>query len=444
MTAEKVTTCFNGKIARSEAFTNFLQKAAVPREMRQCTFTACASTAQPFVGGSCKGGLEIQLIKFIANQLNFNLSIRCSKKPRGEIDENGRLSNLLLELRQDKCDFIIGSMYPDNDIHMHFKATLAYYEDSYTWFVPLAPKRAAWKGLAYIFKLYTWLFIGFVLLLSSFVWNCTSIVSGDRRKFKKFSMCFLNSWSTFLGISIPLQPLRAPLRVLFLVFTLYSLNMTTIYTSNLVAVFTSTTYDLQLSSIEDILETELLLGGREEYYDWFDTGYAVDDRITERYNYSELFEPSTENLDRVRTGQQVMLLSRLFVLSRNYSNLVYGLPTNVFANQMEMIFEKGFPLARLFDKVIHRLKDNGIIYKFFNDWQVRMEKHNAIVEDDAEIILTLQHLEGAFAILGYGLLLSIVMFALEVLFEYKLKVVFCRIKLIYGYYLTIKCLSLKH
>lgn len=439
MSAEKVTTCVNGKIAKAEAFGKHLQRAAVPKDMRQCTFTACASTAQPFVTKSCRGGLEILLIKFIADYMNFHLSIRCSKLPRGEIAEDGQLSNLLLEMRQDKCDFIVGSMYPDNDIHMHFKTSLAYYEDSYTWFVPLAPKRAAWKGLAFIFKLYTWMFIGFVLLLSAFVWNFVSVVSGDRPRFRQYSMCLLNDWSTLLCISVPLQPLKTPLRILFMGIALYSLNLTTVYTSNLIAVFTQPAYDDQLDSIEEILASGLPFGGREEYHDWFES----DQQILARYNYSDNFQPSTETLDRVRRRVQAVLLSRLFVISRNYSNLIYGLTTNVFSNQMEIIFEKGFPLVSLFDKVINRVKDNGIIYKFYFDWQAKMEKNNALVGDTSEIILTVQHLEGAFVILAYGLLLSVIVFALELLFKCKFKVAIWRIKLIYGYYLTVKYPSFK-
>lgn len=443
MTAQKATTCEDGMIKGKDDFAALLQKPAVPKSMPQCTFTACASVAQPFVGRSCRSGLEIQLLRFVAEYLRFNLSIRCSQSPRGDIDEQGELSHLLLELRQDKCDFVIGAMYPDNDIHMHFKASLAYYEDSYTWFVPLAPKRAAWKGLAYTFRASTWLLVGFVLLLSSYVWHWVSVSSGDHRRFSRLNTCLMNNWSTLLGISVPLQPLRNPLRILFVAAALYSLNLTTVYTSNLIAVFTQPAYDAQLDSIEAVLENGLRLGGREENQDWFHTGYPVDDRISARYNYSEQFQPSTENLVRVRRGQQAMLLSRLFVVSRNYSNLVYGLPTNVLSNQMEIIFEKGFPMVSLFDKAINRIKDNGLIYKFFGDWQYRMAKNNALGADDSEIILTVQHLEGAFAILGYGLLLGVIVFALELVFKSFLSVRLGRFKLVLGYYLTYKYLWVK-
>lgn len=438
MSSQKVTTCADGRIADAEVFSQQLQKATVPRNMPQCTFTACASTSQPFVTASCRGGLEMVLIRFIANYLNFNLSVRCGKQPRGEIEEDGTLTHLLKDLRDDKCDFIVGAMFPDNDVHLYFRSTLPYYEDQYTWFVPLAPKRAAWKGLAYIFEFPTWAFIGFTLLLSAFVWNFIAVVSQDRRKFRRFSMCLLNNWATLLCHSVPLQPLKTSLRILFMGIALYSLNMTTIYTSNLVAVFTQPAYDAQLASIEAILDSGLPLGGREEYHDWFYTDYPIDQHIARVYNITDAFQPSTENLDMVRQGRRALLLSRWFVISRNYSNKVFALPTNVFHNQLEMIFEKGFPLVNLFDKAINRVKDNGIIYKIEGDWRARMEKNNAIWGGQSEIILTVQHLEGAFAILAYGLLFAVVVFALEVLFSYKFRVAVWKIKFIYGYYLTIK------
>lgn len=438
MSAEKVAECENGNIPHVDEFSRLLQKAVVPKDLSHCTFTACASTAQPFVTASCKNGLEIQLLKFIANYLNFNLSIFCTRMPRGEVDENGLLSNLLLKLRTDECDLIIGSMYPDNDIHWHFRTSLAYYEDSYAWFVPLAPRQAPWKGLALIFQQYTWLLIAFTLVFSSFFWNIISIVSGDRRKFNRYSMCLLNNWSTLLCISVPLQPLKTSLRILFMGITLYSLNITTIYTSQLISVFTEPAYDRQLATIEEVLRLGLPIGGREEYLDWFMTGYPVDNWIHSRYNSSDDFSPNAENLQRIQRGDQAILLSRLYVTSRNTSKLIYGLPTNVFSNQVEMIFEKGFPLVRLFDKIINRVKDNGIIYKFFDDWRERMSKHDIVVDENAEIILTVMHLEAAFAVLLYGLLLSIVVFVCEVLFHKNLQIRVWRIKLIRGYYLTVR------
>lgn len=42
---------------------------------------------------------------------------------------------LLGLLRNDKCDFLVGGFFPDNEVHDDFGETSTYFEDTYTWYV---------------------------------------------------------------------------------------------------------------------------------------------------------------------------------------------------------------------------------------------------------------------------------------------------------------------
>lgn len=137
-----------------------------------------------------------------------------------------------------------------------------------------------------------------------------------------------------------------------------------------------------------------------------------------------------------------MLISRLYVRSNKYRNDVFGLTQSMFANHLEMIVERGFPLLRRINNILSALRDMGLMSKLFKDFNYNMtiltsiremkanKNHRENVEvanlndDDhheqeetPDIVLTTEHLEGAFTILLMGLFVSSIVFILEIIFH---------------------------
>lgn len=52
---------------------------------------------------------------------------------RGEVEGDGKWSNLLGMIRGDMCHFVLGGFFPDNDVHDDFDVTVPYLDDTYTW-----------------------------------------------------------------------------------------------------------------------------------------------------------------------------------------------------------------------------------------------------------------------------------------------------------------------
>lgn len=162
------------------------------------------------------------------------------------------------------------------------------------------------------------------------------------------------------------------------------------------------------------------IGGREEYKDWFDNDNPDDNIVTRSYRYSERFQPRTENLKLVRDGKQAMLINRFYVLSNTLRDAVYAVPGNVFTSPLEMITERGFPLLKKFNRLINYMKDAGLINKIASDFIFKMSileriKNRDHIEESSQIVLTVEHLEGAFAVLIVGALISIVVFVGEII-----------------------------
>ncbi|XP_055691256.1 uncharacterized protein LOC129794529 [Lutzomyia longipalpis] len=364
--AKWLTTCRDGEIREL----SLLQKNALentPMTLNDCNLKFCCQISPPFVNEGCSTGIEISMLRIIQAQMKFDTKIQCTNMSRGEI-EDGVPTNLLNELVERRCDVLIGSFFPDNDLE-NFGESVTYLEDSYTWFAPLADHRAPWKGLLAIFLTSTWMLILFSFVMAGTIWYILGKYSQhEDRHHGFFILCMLNAWQLSLSISANNRPQCIPLRTVFLTLALYALNINTIYTSKLITVFTHPAYEDQIDSLNKILTSGLPFGGPIEYLDWFMNDEPIDQTISKSFNTSINFQRTLESLERVKEGKQILLANRMFVLSNQYNSKIFGFPENVFSNPMEIITTKGFPLLLNFNDVISILKDCGILFKLYNDF----------------------------------------------------------------------------
>lgn len=152
---------------------------------------------------------------------------------------------------------------------------------------------------------------------------------------------------------------------------------------------------------------------------WFENENPYDQILGRLYNSTQPFWPTAENLEQVAMGKRVILTNRAFILSTSIHN-VFPLPFDVFVNPIEMVSERGFPLLRRFNFMIMHMRDTGIIQKLYNDFYYNVTVLHHIrareidVEEDALHVLTLGHMDGAFTVLILGLLISLLIFAVEI------------------------------
>jgi hypothetical protein len=285
-----VGVCTRGDLKNKKGMKKVLEIDKIPKEMDiDCKFHFCARVQEPFVYENCSEGLEIQIMHFLQEEMNFKLETKCLNMDRGEPIGNGSWSHLLGEVRDDSCDIIAGGFFPDPDVHAVFAATDYYLEDIYTFFVPKAPYAPRWKGLIKIFTPELWYAALTVFIVSWIVWFFLGLFTTEFSQHHQPMIVFLHVLAVTFGISIHSHPKLNPLRFFFAVLALYSLVLTALYTSKLITVFTNPVRDYQINSVEELLETELLIGGRSENVDWFGNGDPLDEAIFHRYNYSEEF-----------------------------------------------------------------------------------------------------------------------------------------------------------
>lgn len=99
-----------------------------------------------------------------------------------------------------------------------------------------------------------------MLIISTIAWYILGHATHEARPMQQLGLCALNVWAVVLGHSIYARPQLIPLRIFFLALALYGLNVSTIYASKLIVVFTLPSYESQIDTIEEILESQIPIG----------------------------------------------------------------------------------------------------------------------------------------------------------------------------------------
>lgn len=286
----KTGICARGQLSDRRKISYYLKMDKIPDRMaNDCVFRFCARVFEPFIDNDCDEGLEIQIMNFLQSEMGFKLNTTCMNMDRGEPEEYGNWSHLLGEVKGDKCDIIAGAFFPDHDVHAAFASTDFYLENHYTFYVPKASIEPRWKGLITIFEPNLWYAVVSVFIISWIFWFILGRSTDEKEQHKKSTIVFLHVIAVTLGISVHSQPTLNPLRIFFAILAFYSLNLSALYTSKLITVFTHPKHGHQINSLEELLQTDLLIGGRSENIDWFDNDDEIDRKIYEKFNFTEEF-----------------------------------------------------------------------------------------------------------------------------------------------------------
>ncbi|KAL7024532.1 hypothetical protein ACKWTF_013089 [Chironomus riparius] len=448
--------CNRGILENKKVTAKWLDMEKIPDEMgKDCIFTLCARVQEPFINEGCKDGMEIMILNFLQDEMGFGINTTCTTLDRGERQEDGSWTFLLNEVREDRCDIIAGAFFPDYDTHEDFAYTDYYLQDYYRFFVPKAPIEPRWKGLINIYSSDIWYAVLTTFIIAWIFWFIFGIFSLESYQHRQFILICLNVLCVFLGISANNRPQYNSLRFFFCILALYALIITTLYTSKLIDVFTNPKDDYQIDSLDELLDSNLQIGGRLETMDWFDNGDGLDEEIFSRFNYSEAFRPSPKTIYEISQGKMALLISQYYVRQTAHRDNVFGMSEELFSNHLEMLAERGFPLIKRINKILGLFRDIGIMSKLFQDFafdsnifarlkltkrieylrnkgkdaeyiEELVEEHDRIQEEEnPEIVLTPEHLQGPFSILILFLSISCGIFVLELIFNIEVIRNFC-------------------
>jgi hypothetical protein len=353
-------------------------------------------------------GLEIRIMKTVAETTNFTLVLR---RPKDRV----------------KVDGYFGAQWLNTDLLLPVECTWPHFTGAFAWFVPIERDIPRWQSLVKIFNPSFWLLVFFVYVLGSLAfWALASYQRADREtaSFRNVVLIFMNSFSILLSHSVYRKPKRAQSQAFFLLWSFYCLQINNAYQSSLIGFLTNPGHLPRINDVDGLLESGIKLGVHTGLtYHFNDTSDPRNKRILKSHIDCDV-QTSHVCLDRmayrgdlaVAGGKNGLEFLSYTKYMKNGKPLYVPLKDNIQQGHMVIYLKRGSILLKRIDSIVLRLQNAGLIDRWFNDIWRKFGKHfNDASVNDGFCVLTMSHLEGAFSLLLFGMLLSIMTLCLELI-----------------------------
>lgn len=407
----------------------------IPNDLNGCVMNILALPRQPFISeNSYDANIEKIMINRMLRRFKIKASYQLINGQRGERENIGEWNGGLKKLASKTGHMLLGGIFPDFDVHEDFETSTTYLADAYTWVVPRAPKSAAWVGLVIIFQSLVWYSVIAGFVLCGLTWKIIGQFSRDSVGNSSFDHCFLNTWITILGFVSYLHPTKESLRVFFAFLNIYCLLFLTAYQTKLFDVLTNPSFEYQIQTVEDLVDSGLQFGGFEELHDlYYNSSDPFDYYIGEQWT-------DVDNITKAMIDVAVhrnfsLLCSRLELahisaITPELSDSTgtykyYAFVDNMFTVPIETIALKGFPFMKEFSKTITLFKQSGLNEALRHHFATFSERRRArllrtLLRQKSDVNpLSVDHLQGGFLALAFGYVSGTLVLIIEIIIKTK-------------------------
>lgn len=386
------------------------------------------TSESPYV--TYESGIELRFIKLVAERMNMTLQFippPPNNEKWGNLTKDGKLTGLLGQVVLGKADIGFGAWPLHPQLIMIMDASKTYYRDDWLWWVPCAKKVPRWGSIAMVFLPETWftLFIS-TLLAVMVIFGLAMLQPLEHTVYRNCANCVSSVWATFLGVSTPYMPRSTPTRMFLVSWIWYCLAINIIFQTFLISFLIDPGYQHQMNSIDEILTSKIKYG----YNEWFDIAVrSSDDAISkiilqDRMVCNEGNKPPC--LDWIAYHNNFSLLCSKTVIKyhltrtyvdRNGKPLICQAGGVFFPLNYVTYMEKWNPILNRFNYITTRILESGIFYHWLESGLHMQRLFAGVIETKTTsgeyYDISLEHAQGIFAVLVPGLLLSVVIFFVE-------------------------------
>ena len=240
------------------------------------------------------------------------------------------------------------------------------------------------------------------------------------------SSALYNIWAVTVGVSVTGKLRSLRLMFLFVVFVWYCSAIGTVFQTFLRSFLVNPGYEIQLTSLEEILDS----GIQFVYPEIFSQSFAVSSvlRHKEVFEIREKCTTYEVCIDRIRETGNFASFIPVWVV-QNYTNFINDHGTICLLNVGDYDFffvttyvQEGSFFLEPLNKYITLSVESGILEKALtNSVYVPKPARNAIDDSDGYFVFTFSHLHIAFYILLFVHCLSFLLFLCEVFYHYRLR-----------------------
>ncbi|XP_044739951.1 uncharacterized protein LOC123301281 [Chrysoperla carnea] len=458
LTCRRTATCSNGIIKNT---TTYLFNNKVPADSHGCTIPAVAMTWPPFVinaSAETDPGMEIYVLKAIGQYFNFTVNFTQSANPWGR-RKNGTWTGLFSKIQKNEAMIALGNIFSNQQIYEDFYISTPYYSSCVVWYVPIAELVPRWRSIAAIFKLSVWISLICTLFASAISWYCLAKYSKTDIGLRDIGICLLNGLCIVFGISTPTRPLSALIRAIFLMVSVYGIHINAFYQASLIRILTDPPREHQISNLHELVTSSLKFGGTPNFRSFYnESNETISKYIFDNYEIIENYTTPHPYLQKVTTTKKYATLANKFffdfyvargdksVCDSTHCPAIYSFKQNVLCYTINMVATKGFPYMEGINNLILLFRENGVLEKWMKDIQSALRRTSGqrssatvaaavaanittskidtdmddssttlIESNDKTIILTLDHLQSAFAFFTLGIFFSCIVFVIEFL-----------------------------
>lgn len=429
---------------------NFLHNTSlfpekVPKDLQGCPIIASVFELQPAVmskrdktRGSVprhavfNEGIEIRLLQEFAK--SSNMSIEYTEPSPDELWgvplENGSWSGTSGQLIQGLVDVAMDFYFYRCDIIKEVECLTPHLIDKVRWYVPCATPYSGWMSLIRVFTLSFWLgFLASYFIVTIAMWQMAKISnrmfvqSIKYQAYTNLTKCLINFWAVILGESVPNKPPQEPvIRAVFLIWISYCLAVNTVYQTYLTTFLVHPGLEHQIGSEDEVFNSGMeygipstiatvitdLMGYHYRNLLYCDDHKTCQNRVAFKRDFSYIY--STLSMEFIIAARY---------MDANGKQLICSFEEIISSQLITIPVPKGYAMLDRFNKIILHLLQGGFIDQWFRDI-----KYTIFLSSTAEttlltgeyIKLSLLHMQSALYILLLGIILSFIVFLIEVLF----------------------------
>ncbi|KAK3877608.1 hypothetical protein Pcinc_017686 [Petrolisthes cinctipes] len=353
---------------------------------------------------------------------------------------------MLGQVVRGEKDFVINGMALVRDRYLATDFTITYFSDSYSITLQIPPPSPLWLSVVYPFGVWVWASLGACLVLLSLAFH--ALVKPDPIRIYNTGADVISTlvWlsKTLLRQASPSVPSAPGCRPFLALWYLAALVLSTSYMGNLIAFLTVPAQTKRIDTLQELARTNLRLHMLD--YGNFVPGYLwsskepvlrqLGAKLSLLSDYNEVIAA----FDRGAGVLEASEYSHFLFITRRRQKRSYRVEEKLYPNYVGWVFRKGSPYTYLFNRYLSWMSESGLVGHWrrsvLDDFQRSVaggdgELTKAPLEGEAEgerekeeeeevgraslQPLNLEHLQGAFIVLGLGNVLALVVLVAEAL-----------------------------